>query len=261
MGKCVAFVYGLVAYAVFLVSFLFAVGFVGGQVVPKHIDSGDGGPVATALLVNLALMSLFAAQHSIMARPRFKRWWTQFVPKSVERSTYVLCASLALLLLFWQWRPIPAVVWHIDQPWLAQAVPGVSFLGWLIVLSSTFLISHFELFGVRQVVTNLSGRTMPPPRFRTPLYYNAVRHPIYLGFIIAFWATPTMTAGHLLFAAVTTAYIMVGILLEEQDLLVEFGEEYRRYRARVAMLVPWLGRGRRRDAPAVAVTDSRSASV
>ena len=184
-------------------------------------------------------MSAFAIQHSVMARKEFKLWWTQYVPKSVERSTYVLLASLVLMFLFWQWRPIPAVVWHIANPQVARAVTAMSFAGWLMVLTSTFLINHFELFGLHQVANNLAGQPMPVPRFRTPLFYKFVRHPLYLGFIIAFWAAPTMTVGHLLFAVVTTAYIMVGILLEERDLIDLFGDDYRRYKERVAMLVPW----------------------
>jgi methanethiol S-methyltransferase len=239
MSRIIAFLYGLVSYAVFFVAFLYALGFVSGLVVPKTIDTGAAAPFTQALLIDLLLMSAFAVQHSVMARPQFKQWWTQYVPKSIERSTYVLFASLVLLLLIWQWRPMPAVVWHIAAPTAARLVLGIGFAGWLIVLSSTFLINHFELFGLHQVTNNLTGQPMPMPRFRTPLYYQFVRHPIYLGFIIAFWAAPTMTVGHLLFAGVTTAYIIVGILLEERDLIDLFGDDYRRYKQRVAMLVPW----------------------
>jgi protein-S-isoprenylcysteine O-methyltransferase Ste14 len=239
MGRLIAFVYGLASYVFFSVTFLYAIGFISGLVVPTTIDVGAVVPVTEAIIVNLLLMSIFAVQHSVMARKQFKQWWTQFVPKSVERSTYVLFSTLALALLLWQWRPIPAVVWHIDNPQIAMAVIGLSFAGWLILLTSTFLINHFELFGLHQVANNLTGRAMPTPRFRTPLYYKFVRHPLYLGFIIAFWSAPTMTVGHLLFAAVTTAYIVVGALLEERDLVDLFGDDYRRYRQQVSMLVPW----------------------
>jgi protein-S-isoprenylcysteine O-methyltransferase Ste14 len=239
MGRFIAFLYGAVAYAIFFVTFLYAIGFVEGLVVPKTINNGATGDPLEAVIINLVLMSLFAIQHSVMARPQFKRWWTRIVPVSIERSTYVLLASLALVLLFWQWRPLPSVVWQISNPQIANAVMGLSLVGWLIVLTSTFLINHFELFGLHQVVNNLTGRTMPAPHFKTPAYYKFVRHPIYLGFIIAFWAAPTMTVGHLLFAAVTTAYILVGASLEERDLIELFGDEYRNYRKRVAMLIPW----------------------
>jgi methanethiol S-methyltransferase len=234
-----AFLYGAVAYLTFLLTILYAIGFVSGFAVPKTIDTGATSPASTAFIINLALMSLFAVQHSVMARKRFKQWWTQFIPKSVERSTYVLFASLTLVLLFWQWRPMPAIIWEIEEPEMAAVTMGLSILGWVIVFTSTFLINHFELFGLHQVANNLIGRKMPESTFRTPLYYKFVRHPIYLGFIIAFWAAPTMSAGHLLFAAVTTAYIFVGILLEERDLIDLFGDEYRNYKRRVSMLVPW----------------------
>jgi len=233
------FLYGLAAYLVFFISLLYAIGFVEGVLVPKTIDTGSVVPLTEALIVNILLMSLFAVQHSVMARRQFKTWWTQYVPKSVERSTYVLFASLALALLCWQWRPIPTVLWQVTDPQIAMTIMGLSFAGWLLVLTSTFLINHFELFGLHQVVNNLAGRPMPAVRFKTPVLYKVVRHPIYLGFIIAFWAAPVMTIGHALFAAVTTAYIFVGIALEERDLVELFGDEYRRYRARVSMLVPW----------------------
>ncbi len=242
MGRLIALVYGLVSYLIFFVTFLYAIGFVSGIVVPKTIDSGAATPIAEALIVNVLLMSLFAVQHSVMARPAFKQWWTRFVPKSVERSTYVLFASLALALLCWQWRAMPQIIWHIGNPMLAKIVLGLSFVGWFIVLSSTFLINHFELFGLHQVAANLGGKPMPAPKFRSPFYYKLVRHPIYFGFVVAFWAAPTMTLGHLLFAAVTTAYIVVGILLEERDLVDIFGDDYRRYRERVPMLLPGIGR-------------------
>jgi protein-S-isoprenylcysteine O-methyltransferase Ste14 len=238
MGRLLALAYGLAAYLVFLVTFLYAIGFVSGLVVPKTVDTGTVVSVAEALLVNILLLSLFAVQHSVMARKPFKRWWTQYVPVSIERSTYVLLASLALILLFWQWRPMPSIIWLVNDPTMAMVVQGLSFFGWFIVLLSTFLINHFELFGLQQVIINLAGKVAAEPRFRTPFLYKLVRHPLYLGFIIAFWATPVMTAGHLLFALVTTAYILVAIVLEERDLIGLFGDEYRHYRQRVAMLIP-----------------------
>ncbi|HJS60835.1 MAG TPA: NnrU family protein [Pseudolabrys sp.] len=242
MGKLVAFLYGIVAYLVFAIVIVYAIGFVCGLVVPKTIDSGPAGPLMESIVINLVLMTIFALQHSIMARPQFKTWWTTIVPKSVERSTYVLLASLTLALVFWQWRPIPGVVWEVKEPTVAAFLLYLGLLGWVLVFISTFMINHFELFGLHQVANNLAGKPMPPMKFKTPMLYNVVRHPIYLGFIIFVWATPVMTAGHLLFAAVVTAYIFVGIALEEHDLIAVFGDEYRRYRQRVAMIVPFIGR-------------------
>jgi protein-S-isoprenylcysteine O-methyltransferase Ste14 len=196
MSKIIAFLYGLAAYLVFFATFVYAIGFVTGLVVPKTIDTGMVMPLTEAIIVNVLLMSLFAVQHSVMARKPFKEWWTQYVPKSVERSTYVLLASLALVLLFWQWRPIPTVVWQVADPQMAAAITALSLFGFVLVLISTWLINHFELFGLHQVANNLVGRPTPAIRFKTPALYKVVRHPIYLGFIIAFWAAPTMTVGH-----------------------------------------------------------------
>jgi methanethiol S-methyltransferase len=232
--------YGMLAYLVFFGTFLYAIGFVSQLVVRKTIDSGATTSIAHAIIVNLALMSLFAVQHSGMARQGFKKLFTRFASPALERSTYVLLASLTLILLFWQWQPITIVVWRIETPALAYAAIAGSFAGWLIVLYSTLLISHFELFGLTQVVTYFVGRIVEPMKFKTPGLYRLIRHPIYLGFIIAFWSAPTMTLGHLLFAAVTTAYIFVGIWLEERDLVVLFGDQYRRYKRKVAMLIPGL---------------------
>jgi protein-S-isoprenylcysteine O-methyltransferase Ste14 len=239
LGRLLGFLYGLAAYLVACGALVYAIGFITGLFVPKTIDTGNVVPLAEALVVDVLLMALFAVQHSVMARKQFKQWWTQYIPQSVERSTYVLSAGLALILLLWQWRPIPAVVWQVNDPQLALAITGVSLIGWVLVFLSTFLINHFELFGLHQVANNLTGRPMPSVRFKTPMLYKVVRHPIYLGLVIAFWIAPVMTAGHLLFAAVTTAYIFVGIALEERDLIELFGDEYRNYRRRVSMLVPW----------------------
>src|SRR3954466_10358675 len=230
--------YGGLAYLIFFGTFLYAVGFVSGYVVPKTLDTGSKSSLQTALLVNLVLMSIFAVQHSGIARRGFKKLFARFASPAIERSTYVLLASLSLILLYWQWQPMPAVIWNIEAPVLAGVVTAGGFLGWLIVLYSTFLISHFELFGLTQVVTHFRDPIIAPVKFKTPGLYRLVRHPIYLGFIIAFWSTPTMTLGHLLFASVTTAYIFVGIYLEERDLVSLFGNEYRRYRERVACRLP-----------------------
>jgi protein-S-isoprenylcysteine O-methyltransferase Ste14 len=240
MSRIIALLFGLACYAVFFGTFLYAIGFVSGVYVPKDIDTGPESRLDEAVAINLFLLTVFALQHSVMARAGFKRWWTRIVPHAVERSVYVLLASLALILLFWQWRPIPIVIWSVDSPAVAQAIQALSLMGWLIVLLATLLINHFELFGLRQVFLNLMGRQVPQPQFRTPSLYKVVRHPLYFGFLIAFWATPTMTAGHLMFAVVTTIYILAAIALEERDLIEAFGDEYRDYRERVAMIIPFL---------------------
>lgn len=236
-ARIAGLVYGAISYLIFLGTFLYAIGFVGGLIVPKTIDSGEVMPPLQAMLIDLLLLSVFAVQHSGMARRGFKQVLTGLVSPVVERSTYVLCASLVLIMLFAFWQPMTAVIWSVGDPW-ATGVMVLSAAGWLIVLYSSFLISHFELFGLKQVTLNFLGRTLPAVGFHTPGLYRFVRHPIYLGFIIAFWAAPTMTAGHLLFAAASTAYIFIGIALEERDLVAIFGDEYRRYRKQVAMLLP-----------------------
>ena len=246
--------YALVSYAFFFVTFLFLVGFVGNLPLnlPKTIDVGASGPLAEAVVVNLLLIAAFGLQHSVMARPAFKRWWTRVVPEPIERSTYVLAATSVLALLLWQWRPIAEpVVWNVEQKAGVVALDIVFWAGWGVLLLATFLINHFELFGLRQAYARLVGRAVPEQAFRTPLLYRHVRHPIYLGFMIAFWATPRMTAGHLLFAAGMTLYIMVGIYFEERDLVAHFGDRYRRYRDQVGMLLPWP----RKHAPRGPVSD------
>ncbi len=239
MSRFLALLYGAASYAIALATLVYTVGFTTGLIVPKTIDTGIPTPIGIAVAVDACLVLLFAAQHSVMARQGFKAWWTRVIPKSVERSTYVLASSLVLLVLLWQWRPIPAVVWSVTDPAAAHAITAVALLGWILVVASTFLINHFELFGLQQVASNLMGKEVPAPTFRTPLLYKLVRHPLYLGLVIAFWSAPTMTVGHLLFAGLNTVYILVGIMFEERDLTAFFGDDYRRYTTRVPMLFPY----------------------
>jgi methanethiol S-methyltransferase len=250
LRRLLFFAYGATAYVVFLATFVYAAAFVGGIAVPHQLDGPPETSVPAALVIDGALLALFAVQHSVMARRWFKERWTQIVPWTIERSTYVLCASLALLLLFWQWRPIGGEIWSVDHP-IARSVLWTWFAaGWLMVLAVTFFINHFDLFGLRQVWLPLVGRPYTRVPFRTPLPYRYVRHPLYLGFLLAFWMTPTMTVAHLVFAITTTAYIVVAIQFEEQDLVAEYGAPYEAYRRSVPMLLP-LGGGIRIYQPAV----------
>jgi len=242
MARLMAALYGVAAYLFFLATFLYAIGFVTNLPGLKTIDSGAGGDGTTAWIINIVLLGLFAVQHSVMARQGFKRWWTRIVPKPIERSTFVLAASLVLALLIWQWRPIPGTVWLVEDSIGRAVLIGVFWLGWAVLLVATFLLNHFELFGLQQVYDYWRNRSVAPPTFKTPALYKYVRHPIYLGFVLAFWATPHMTQGHLLFAIATTGYILIGIFFEERDLVAQFGDQYRRYRQRVPMLFPWPGR-------------------
>lgn len=245
MQRVLAALYSACSYLFFLGTFGYAILFVEGIFVPKTIDSGPVGDPVTSVIVNLAVLGVFAVQHSVMARPAFKRWWTKFVPEEIERSTYVLFATTALALLLWQWRAMPQLVWSVEDPSLATGITAISWLGWGLLLASTFLISHFQLFGLSQGFSKLIGRKPEDPPFTTPLFYKFMRHPLYAGFIIAFWAAPQMSVGHLLFAIATTGYILIGIFLEERDLIAVFGDRYRAYSAHVGMFWPKLGGARR----------------
>ncbi len=239
MGAIFSFLYGLIAYSACLGALLYLMGFSGNVLVPSSVDSGTAATLSEALSINVLLLSLFAVQHSVMARQAFKRVWTRIVPQAVERSTYVLATSIVLALLFWQWRPIPEpIVWRIGNAAAAELLWAMFWLGWVLVLVSTFLINHFELFGLQQVFARLTGRAMPAAQFRTPLLYRYVRHPLYLGILLSLWSVPVMTAGHLLFSMGLSSYVFAGIWFEERDLVAQFGERYRRYRAEVGMLVP-----------------------
>ena len=234
-----SFLYGLAAYAASLTALLYLMGFTANWRVPTSVDVGTAAPWGQAVVIDLLLLALFGLQHSVMARRSFKRWWTQWVGPTVERSTFILATSLVLALLYWQWRPIAApTVWRVEQPVAAGGLMVLFWLGWALALISTFLINHFELFGLQQVFARLTGRAMPAQQFKTPLLYRHVRHPLYLGLLLAFWSTPVMSAGHLLFSAGASLYILIGIAFEERDLVAQFGERYRRYREQVGMLVP-----------------------
>ncbi len=239
MSRILAFLYGIICYLIFFFAFLYAIGFVGNVFVPKAIDTGVlNPPLSPALIIDALLLSLFAVQHSVMARQWFKRAWTRFVPKPVERSTYVLLASLILLLLFWQWQPMRPIIWEVRNPNARILLQALFWIGWGGVLVSTYLVDHFALFGLKQVYNFFRGRNEEPIPFKSPGLYKMVRHPLYLGFIVAFWSTPRMTFGHLFFAIMTTAYIIVAIQFEERDLIRSYGETYRDYRQRVSMLIP-----------------------
>jgi protein-S-isoprenylcysteine O-methyltransferase Ste14 len=258
MGRVLAFIYGLVAYVFFFVSFTYAAGFAGNIVVPKSIDSGTPGPIGTALVVDAALLMLFAIQHSGMARRGFKRWLTRFIPQPVERSTYVLLASCVLLLLYALWRPIPTTVWQVSSPLGVAILWGLFGFGWIVAFLSTLMIGHFDLFGLKQVWINLRGGMQPADRFRAPAFYRVVRHPIMVGLLIAFWATPFMSVGHLLFSIATTAYILIAVQLEERDLIAVLGDEYRRYKTLVPGFIPWRGRASSATVRERATADSTS---
>ncbi|MEX1024509.1 MAG: methanethiol S-methyltransferase [Planctomycetota bacterium] len=242
VARLAAFLYAALTYVLFLGVFVYAIGFVGNFVVPKSIDSVATDPLGLALAVNLALLGVFAVQHSVMARPTFKRWWTRFVPEPVERATYSLFSSLALILLFWQWRPMGGLVWNIESEVLRGSMHVIYAAGWLVVLVSTFLLNHFDLFGLRQAWLFLRGREYTHLSFAKPVFYRHVRHPLYLGWILVFWAAPTMSVGHLVFAAATTAYILIAIQLEERNLVEHLGPDYAEYKRTTPMLLPLPGK-------------------
>lgn len=243
MGATLGLIYGGLCYLAFQASYLYLVGFLTNLYVPKGIDGGDGAPLAGAVAINLALLALFAVQHSVMARPAFKAWWTHLVPATVERSTYVLATSMVLGVLYWWWQPLPQTVWQIETPAARGLLWGLFTIGNVIVLCSTFMIDHFDLFGLRQVYTRWRERSYHAPSFRVAWLYRFVRHPLYLGFFLAFWSTPDMSLGHLLFAAGMSAYILIGVRFEERDLAASFGEAYERYQASTPMVVPRIARG------------------
>jgi protein-S-isoprenylcysteine O-methyltransferase Ste14 len=240
MGRIIAFLYGVISYVIFLVSFLAAIGFVGNLILPRTIDAGGAeASFGMALLINAALLGLFAVQHMIMARVKFKEWWTKIVPISVGRSTFVLFSSLILILLFWEWRPMPGLIWNVEHPAGYLILQALFWIGWVIVLLSTFMINHFDLFGLRQVYLNLRGEELKHVEFKTSGLYKFIRHPVMAGFIIAFWATPVMTVGHLIFALATTGFILISLQLEERDLVAAIGEDYQNYQKSTRMFLPF----------------------
>jgi methanethiol S-methyltransferase len=244
MKKTFFLTYGVISYAIFFATYCYAIGFVTNLIVPTSLDKEPTSSFGFALLINSGMLLLFALQHSIMARPAFKRWWTKIVPEPIERSTYVLFSSLCLILLLWQWQPMGGVIWSVESETASLALTGISLSGFVIVLVSTFLINHFDLFGLRQVWLFFRGQSYQHLPFKTPLFYNHVRHPLYLGWLIAFWATPTMTAAHFLFAALTTGYILIAIRFEERDLIQVFGDKYIQYKKTAPMLIPFLKRNK-----------------
>lgn len=257
-SRLMIFAVGLLAYAMFMVTILYAIGFVSGPWtllgrtigVPKGINTGEAGPLVGSLLVNGALLMVFVVQHTIMARPRFKRWWTTIVPEAVERSIFVMLASASLMMLFWLWRPLPEIIWNFEAAWLRLVLSAATLLGWAIVFASSFMVSHWDLFGLRQSAMAFIGLEPAPIEFRLVGLYKFVRHPLMLGFLIAFWATPTMTIGHLFFAGMTTVYILFGTTIEERDLVAHFGDRYLAYRERVPGLIPFFKLGRAPASPA-----------
>ncbi|HWN71984.1 MAG TPA: hypothetical protein VNM90_30300 [Haliangium sp.] len=238
MKRFMTLLYGVISYVVFLGALVYLIGFLNGFLVPKGIDDGDAVPLAQGVLIDVGLILLFALQHTVMARPWFKSWSKRVLPETIERSTFVLLAGVTLLVLFWQWRPLPGIVWHVDSAGWIYTIYGLQALGWGLVLLSTFLINHFELFGLQQVYLHWRRRQPMPPTFRLPWLYRLVRHPLMLGFLVAFWSVPHMTQGHLIFTLAMTAYIFVGIYFEERDLVRTFGKQYSEYQQATPMIVP-----------------------
>ncbi len=239
MGRIISFVYGVLAHLGFLVAFMYLIGFLGNFVVPKSIDSGQAGPVGQALLINVILIAIFGIPHSVMARPGFKQWWTKVVPQHIERSTYVMISNLLVALLMWQWQPMVGVIWNVEHPVGASVLWGLFGIGWVMIVLTSFVINHFDLFGSRQVYLHLRGMEYTPLEFKAKWIYQYIRHPLMLGWIIAFWSTPQMSAGHLVFAVGTTVYILIAIQFEERDLVKYHGEDYENYRRKVSMLIPF----------------------